>query len=130
VRSPDENIELTRAIPPNLHVRIIGAVPPSSHIEIIDCPYCGNAWWRYTFHHPGFIGAHVDQRDRDVCPGYLKRKQFHREHSCALCSPDKFTYNVAKCEDCDDHFHNADHSDCMARHQREVHNKEWSVRNA
>jgi len=36
---------------------------------------------------------------------------------------------TVKCSLCEDWFHNADHSDCMARHQREVHGVEWCTPN-
>lgn len=50
-------------------------MPPKSHVELYDCPDCGNAVWRYKFYHPGHLFMHIDFRERDVCPGYLKRKE-------------------------------------------------------
>ena len=51
-------------------------MPPKSHLEFEDCPDCHCAVWRYTFYHPGQQHwVHVIPAERDVCPGYLHRKQ-------------------------------------------------------
>lgn len=51
-------------------------MPPVSHFEFSNCRDCGMAVWRYMFYHPGRqYWTHVMPEERDVCPGYLRRKE-------------------------------------------------------